>query len=74
MFKGNELILRSFQILKLTYFKSHLKGEYGGEVVCLNVGMTLNFRCKYQLGEKLVFSDVGVSGHDDSFHAEGQGN
>ena len=72
MSKGKEFKLE--KSLKTDNFKIQLKGEYGGQIVCLNVGMNMNFRCKYQLGEKLVFSEVGVSGHDDSFHAEGQGN
>ena len=42
-------------------------------MVCLDVGLTLHFRCKYQLGEKLVSSEVGVSGQDDAFDAEGTG-
>ena len=49
------------------------KGEYDGKVVCLDIGLKLNFRCKYQLGEQLVSSQVDVSGHDDSFDAEGTG-
>ena len=49
------------------------KGQYDGKVVCLDIGLKLNFRCKYQLGEQLVSSQVDVSGHDDSFDAEGTG-
>ena len=54
-------------------FDANIKGEYGGAVVCLGVGLTLNFRCKYQLGETVVSSAVDVSGHDDDFDAEGTG-
>ena len=54
-------------------FNANIKGEYGGAVVCLGVGLTLNFRCKYQLGETVVSSAVDVSGHDDDFDAEGTG-
>ena len=51
-------------------------GTYGDNVVCLEVGRKLNFRCKYQLGEKVVSSQVNVSGQDkedDATTAEGTG-
>ena len=55
------------------YFQFNFKGVYNDKVVCLDVGLKLNFRCKYQLGEKIVSSQVDVSGHDDAFDAEGTG-
>ena len=59
--------------IEFVFVKFFIKGEYDGKVVCLDIGLKLNFRCKYQLGEQLVSSQIDVSGHDDSFDAEGTG-
>ena len=54
-------------------FYKRAKATYGEETVCLNVGMELNFRCKYALDDVTLSSDIAVSGQDDDFENEGEG-
>ena len=46
---------------------------YNEKTVCVSVGLELSFKCKYPLGDVTLSSDLAVSGHDDTFDAEGEG-
>merc|ERR1712113_511025 len=60
-------------VLTKSVVKDCTQVTYNDQAVCIDAGLTLNFRCKYQLGEKIVSSEVSVSGQDEIFDAEGTG-
>ena len=62
---------REVSVMSVSYKLA--KATYDEETVCLNVGMELNFRCKYALGDVTLSSDLAVSGQDDDFENEGEG-
>ena len=42
-------------------------------MLCIGKALKMKFKCKYQLGDQIISSDIEVSGQDENFDATGTG-
>jgi len=49
------------------------KHDFEGTTLCIGKALKMQFKCKYQLGDQIISSDIEVSGQDENFVATGTG-